>query len=1847
MSKRIWSILLMISMILSAVPAFASGADWSVTDLQCNAMTAPLGVDEQQPILSWRMEASHRGAKQTAYQVVVKNGDTTVWDSGKVESDACSVKYAGAALVSTAAYDWTVTVWNESGESRSASAVFETAFMNGSEFDAPLISATEAGGYYGDFTVEYDVQVENHSGGFIYAGTDVNNNMTVQIKTKSGIMQLGLVKTENGKGGGAGTWTISGVNLTDTVHVKIEVVGTTATYSVNGTEIATYSHALNSYGIFGFRHFGSSSDQEYAYYDNLKVTDEEGKTLLSFDFSAVNPFAVGTLVDGRLYVMPISGNYSVRTVDEMTGASVPSYSGDYTVEYDVQVPAGTSASFIFAGSSSSNFVSFQINPKNGKYSIVKHENGKGARAADLNDSTLADKKIHVKIDVVGTTATIYADTVKIFDYTHVSLVTFGVFGFRHYNSGNDQEKAYYDNLAIKTAAGDNIYFCDFSEKNPFKVGSLEDGRLYVEPIAGNISVSTLEELTTEVSIADAFTIETEFKIVSGALGVVFGGTDSRNLLFWQINTAMGASNEKVYLRPHATMGGSTSNMGNVDITSALPWAERNDWHTLKIAVVNGEIKTYIDDTLVDTRSHALATMTQVGFRLTKGDGEVAWIDNYTLTDGSGKALISADFEDHLDPFSTGRTQNGALFLDKVGLFIRDVEQKGAPMFRSDFTVDGAKTVKKARLYATSLGTYAAYINGKEVSDDRLAPGWTEYFDRVDYQTYDVTALLQSGNNAIGAVVGNGWYAGHVGEGNSNFEYYGRDVAFKGQLIITYTDGTTQVIKTGTDWTYSTDSPYLVTDHQNGETYDATREQAGWNDVGFDDSDWTAAALAAESEFNTQLNLSAIKWNSQDHGGVKVYTTLTPKSVTKVADDAYVFDMGQNFAGVVTLKATGEKGQTVRLRYGEMLYDENDGELEGQLYAANLRTAHATDYYTFGANGTVEYTPYFTYHGFRYVEVAGLGYAPSVEDLVGVVWSNVTEKESELETSSDLINQIYSNTFWSQLSNYISIPTDCPQRDERLGWTGDAQVFAMTATLNADVNAFLQNFLTLLYGKQGDNGGLPNIAPNHGTGKASGFTPGWTDAAVVIPYVLYQAYGDISVLEESYPHMAKYIDCILSAAKYQTTGNLIITTGSYGDWLSVKETTPRGITSTNYFGYVTKLMGEMAEILGKTEDVQYYENLFKEISDQFKAAYVSADGLIVGDTQTCYALSLGTGILMDDVLEQKCADRLAAKIIENETTLTTGFLGVNFLCPMLSEYGYSNLAYDLVMQTAYPSWGYSVVNGATTIWERWNSYIAGGGLGANSALGSTMNSYNHYSYGAVVEWMYEDMAGINPDIKDPGYHHIIISPEINNKLSYVNATHDSAYGKITSNWAVEGNDYTLTVTVPANAYATVYAPGTATVDDMTCVMQDGNIFEIQSGTYVFTGTLDTTPDVTKLEGALNETDLSFWQKNFGNTAALAQAINAAEAYLDAGVYTDAETTAHIDAIAAAKKAATPISKKSDADYVNMKDFAENPTATDYQITTVSEWIYFGDLVRAGNTFAGKTVHLMKSLDFEGLPMSGVGMYTDDYAYTFKGTFDGHYHMLKNVNIYNAEVGVGAFNSTNGATLKAFGISGSVCGSGAVGGIVGYGDGGTDIIDCWNEADVYSLSTTTGTAGIAANLRQAGTITRCYNVGTIGGPTNVAGICSWGQNGNNAAVITDCYNMGILVYANDNGATDAIVRYNGTVTGKTFNSYYLTGIGTNAAVSGTTAKNAAAFTDGTVAAALNMLQGETHPILVEPEVDVDLGIDVNGDGETNVADVSSLLSYLNGNAEIDADLADVNEDGKISLADAARLLKLLNE
>lgn len=1512
------------------------------------------------------------------------------------------------------------------------------------------------------------------------------------------------------------------------------------------------------------------------------------------------------------------------------------YSGDYTVEYDTLVTKD-SAGFIFAGTDAKNNMALQVNIKSGLIKIIKTENGTGSVPASWSVAreVVADT-VHIKLSVSGTTVTVYANGTKLGTYTH-NLISFGVFGFRHFNSINDQETAYYDNLTVADAAGHSLMSCDFTSRNPFKVGVLESGRLYVAPINGNYSVSTMAEMTAEP--AAGFTLETDFKIDSTAIAVAFGGTDARNLLFWQINIKRYESSQKVYLRPHQVVNGTAATLAEIDVTAYLPWAKRNEWHHLKIAVgTGGEIKTYLDDALVDTRTNSLAAPSQVGFRQTKADAETAWVDNYVLKDAEGNTLISADFEDHIDPFSTGRTQNGALYLDKTGLFMRDVEQKGAPLFRTEFALESGKTVAKARLYASSLGTYLAYINGQQVGDDRLAPGWTEYFDRIDYQAYDVTALLQDGDNAIGAVVGNGWYAGHVGEGNCNYQHYGVDVAFKGQLIITYTDGSRQVVRTDESWYCTEDSPYLVTDHFNGETYDASREQPGWNTAGFDDSGWKAANPATGSTIRTNINLDTVEWKAQPHESVKVFTTITPKSVTKVGEDTYIIDMGQNFAGVVTLKATGVKGQTVRLRYGEMLYDENDGELEGQLYTANLRTAHATDYYIFGADGTVEYTPYFTYHGFRYVEVTGLGYEPKAADVLGVVWSSVSEITSSLNTSSSLVNQLYSNTKWSQLSNYVSVPTDCPQRDERLGWSGDAQVFAGAASFNADVYSFLNQYLSLLFSKQGANGGLPDFAPTFSAGKLTGGAAGWSDAAIVIPYTLYKNYGDTEVIEKYYDNMKAWISCRLAKAG----DDLIIDSDSYGDWLSSGESTPIAITSTAYFGYVVKLLGKMAAIIGETEDAAYYEQLFSEISAQYKEAFLLSDGVILGDSQTAYALSLGTGILQDPELERAAAARLAEKVRENGMKLTTGFLGTNFLCPVLTQYGYEDIAYELVLQTEYPSWGYSVVNGATTIWERWNSYTAGGGLGANSALGSTMNSYNHYCYGSIVQWMYEEMAGIKADPADPGYHHILMKPSISDKLETVDASYDSAYGLISSKWSVSGGQYTWEVTVPANAYATVWAPGfgeTADMDHVQALGREGtcNVYRIASGTYVFTGKL--TVDASSLRDVLDEIDLAFYEEHYPDSG-LEEVYNEAAACLEKGIYSAAELEEQISAIDACLAALPCISYPQIEGMVCIADYAQFPNEEAYQITSVSEWIYFADLVRSGVTFQGKTVYLKNDLDFAGVEMEGVGAYADDYTTAFQGTLEGGNHMLRNVNIRSAVKGAGVFNATYGAVIRALGLSGEIVAPSVAGGIVGYGDGGTRIEECWNEAKIVAYLSNDGAAGIAGNLRQGGTIRRCYNLGTVTAPTSVAGICSWGQNGSLAAVITDCYSMGELIPLNTDGTSNAIVRYNGTVTGKTSNCYYLSSQpGTEPEQSGTSARSAEAFADGTVAQALSMRQDGEIPVLT-------VQYDVNGSGVFDTADPVSLLRHLCGwHTEICLDLADANEDQKLSVADAVRLLQEL--
>jgi len=705
-----------------------------------------------------------------------------------------------------------------------------------------------------------------------------------------------------------------------------------------------------------------------------------------------------------------------------------------------------------------------------------------------------------------------------------------------------------------------------------------------------------------------------------------------------------------------------------------------------------------------------------------------------------------------------------------------------PYLRKSFETGGR--IKRATVHATALGAYELHLNGERVGDEYFSPGWTDYNIRVYYQTYDVTGLVRAGDNVIGAILSDGWYAGNINMHGQR--YYGTKPRFRARLHIEYADGSSEAVVTDRSWKTSR-GPILEADMQAGEVHDAREEMPGWDAPGFDDDGWESVDVTDRVDALVEAHPGA---------PVRVTQEIRPIEMTEPKPGVYVFNLGQNFAGWARLKVSGEAGDKVTLRFAEMLKED------GNVYTTNLRTARATDTYILKGDGEEVWAPRFTFHGFQYVEVTGYPGEPDLDSITGIVVHTDLAVTGSLETSSPLVNKLYSNIVWGQRSNYLEVPTDCPQRDERLGWTGDAQVFIRTATYNMDVAPFFTKWLVDLEDGQDGRGRFPVVAPN--VLPIPPAAAGWSDAGVVCPWTIYLVYGDKRVLERHYDSMVQYIDFLEGRSR----GYISPPLGTYGDWLNIDADTPLDLIATAYFGYSASLMAETAEALGKDDDASYYRELFENIRDAFSDKFVDDDGRVKGDTQTAYLMALGYDLLTPDKREM-AAGRLVDRIEDRDWMLSTGFLGLKLLLPTLTEIGRTDVAYRLLENREYPSWGYSIDQGATTVWERWNSYTIEDGFAS-----ITMNSFNHYAYGSVGEWMFGAMAGIDTD--GPGFKKIIIRPRPGGDITWVKAGYDSIRGKIISNWRVDGGRFKLDVTIPANATAKVYLP----TDNANAVTEGG-------------------------------------------------------------------------------------------------------------------------------------------------------------------------------------------------------------------------------------------------------------------------------------------------------------------------------------------------------------------------------------------------------------------------------------------
>jgi alpha-L-rhamnosidase len=705
----------------------------------------------------------------------------------------------------------------------------------------------------------------------------------------------------------------------------------------------------------------------------------------------------------------------------------------------------------------------------------------------------------------------------------------------------------------------------------------------------------------------------------------------------------------------------------------------------------------------------------------------------------------------------------------------------ASLLRKNFSVDSP--VRTARLSITALGAYHAFLNGKSVAPDTLlAPGWTDFHKRVLYQTYDVTSLLGPGANTLGVMLGGGWYSSPLTW--TGIRHTPGPNLLRAQLDLTLANGAHRTIVTDPSW-LTAPAPITFSEIYGGESYDARLEQQGWSSPNFDAAHWTPAVPATPPD-------SSMTVTAQPDLLINTTITLHPIGLDPAnAAHPVIYDMGQNMVGNVRIHVHGPRGIVVRLRYAERLNPD------GSIYTENLRNADATDTYALSGDGDETWTPAFTFHGFRYVELSYLGAnpptPPTLATIEGLVFNSLPAKPSvRLTSSSETLNKMNELGAWGQRGNFVSIPTDCPQRDERLGWMGDAGVFWRTGTYNFDINAFTHKFMLDVTDAQTPAGAFTDVSPNI-LGPNPG-APGWGDAGVFIPHAAWLQYGDVTIVERSWPAMERWMDFILSNNPDYIRRNAL--GNNYADWLAPDQHTPKTLIDTAYWALIAREMVEMATALHRPADAEKYQQLYDRITAAYRTAFVKEDGSVEGDTQTAYLATLFTGIAQSS-LRANMVDRLTKNIEAHGNHLTTGFLGTPFLMFVLDENNHSDLAFKLLLSDTYPSWGYMVKKGATTWWERWN-----GDTGDPS-----MNSYNHYAFGSVMAWVYQRAAGIDTDASGPGFHHLTIHPHFDPALPQLHTEYDSPYGTIVSDW--QQSPHRFTITIPSNTTATVTLPNNKT------------------------------------------------------------------------------------------------------------------------------------------------------------------------------------------------------------------------------------------------------------------------------------------------------------------------------------------------------------------------------------------------------------------------------------------------------
>ena len=732
--------------------------------------------------------------------------------------------------------------------------------------------------------------------------------------------------------------------------------------------------------------------------------------------------------------------------------------------------------------------------------------------------------------------------------------------------------------------------------------------------------------------------------------------------------------------------------------------------------------------------------------------------------------------DGINNSSSGKSENGAL---------------PATYARKSFRINSP--VKKATAYVSALGLYEFRINGQKVGDMLLSPEWTDYYKRVSYQTFDVSPLLKEGENATGAILGEGWYAGELMlYGRYAYGHYPR---FLAQLEIELADGTKQVIVTDDTWKTTNKGPITASGIYFGEIYDANLEQTEWDCPGFDDSSWIQA-------YSQNLTSQRLVWLRNEP--IRVEMELKPKKITEPEPGVYIVDFGQNMVGWCHFKLNGIAGKTIKIRHGEAINDD------GTLYTANLRAAPQIDYYTPKENGTFEYEPRFTYHGFQYVEVSGVSQPPSMESFIGKVFHSSSPVTGNFSCSDNSLNQLMSNILWTQRANLMSSPNDCPQRDERFGWMGDIQAFAQTGIFNMNLGAFFTKFSQDIRDSQSDDGKFPDFAPHPGK-PSDGFrgAPAWGDAGVFVPWTAFINYADTRLLEEQFPAAKAWVDYIR-----RNNPDLIWRKGrnnDYNDWLCGDNIIadgwpnkggfiPNDVFATSFFARSTELVSLIAGVINRPIEATYYKQLHEHIKEAFVREFVDTEGKIKGGTQAGYALALNFNLLPDHLRSKAIAYILENMRDKYNGHLSTGIQTTHRLMLELTKNGHNEKAWQLLTKRSFPSWMYMIDNGATTIWERWDGYVKGRGF-----QDPGMNSLNHWAFGAIGEWMWRHIIGINPDETKPGWKHFFIAPKPGGNLTWAKGSYQSIRGEIISDWKIEKGKFHHQIVIPPNTTATVRIP----------------------------------------------------------------------------------------------------------------------------------------------------------------------------------------------------------------------------------------------------------------------------------------------------------------------------------------------------------------------------------------------------------------------------------------------------------